>query len=76
MYSVLDPEKLGNKINSANITERVRDVWHLLKLLREVWMKVGLKKLENNKEVAVKTLLNSGATGLFMDIAFAKKKEF
>jgi len=39
-------------------------------------MKVGLEKLENHKGVAVKALLDSGATGLFMDIAFAKEKEF
>ena len=37
-------------------------------------MKVGLEKLENHERVAVKALLNSGATGLFMDTAFAKEK--
>jgi len=35
-----------------------------------------LEKLESYKGVAVKTLLNSGATGLFMDTKFAKEKEF
>ena len=45
-------------------------------LLREVWMKVGLEKLENHKGVAVKALLDSGATGLFMDMTFAKEKGF
>jgi len=39
-------------------------------------MKVGLKKLESHKGVAVKTLLDSGATGLFMDTTFARKKGF
>jgi len=39
-------------------------------------MKVELKKLENHERVAVKALLDSRATGLFMDTAFAKKKEF
>jgi len=76
LYSVLRLEKLGNKLNSTNMTERVRDVWHTLQLLREVWMKVELKKLENHKRVVVKALLDSRATGLFMDIAFAKEKEF
>jgi len=37
---------------------------------------VRLEKLENYKGVAVKVLLDSGATGLFMDIAFAKEKGF
>jgi len=76
LYNVLYPEKLGNKLNSTNMTKRVRDVWHILQLLREVWMKVGLKKLESHEGITVKTLLNSRVTGLFMDIAFAKEKGF
>ena len=76
MYSVLRPEKLGNKSNFTNTTERVRDAWRMLQLLREVWLKVGLEKLENHKGVAVKALLDSRATGLFMDMTFAKEKGF
>jgi len=72
----LNPEKLGNKFNCTNTTERVRDVQHTLQLLREVWMKVGLEKLENHEGVAVKALLDSRATGLFMDITFAQEKGF
>jgi len=41
-----------------------------------VWIKVGLEKLENYEGIAVKVLLDSGVTGLFMDIAFAKEKGF
>ena len=76
MYSVLCPEKLGNKLNFINTTERVRDVRYTLRLLREVWMKVGLEKLENYEGVAVRALLDSGAMGLFMDTTFAREKEF
>ena len=76
LYSVLCPEKLGNKFNYTSTTERIRDVRHTLWLLREVWMKVGLEKLENHKGVAVRALLDSGATGLFMDITFAREKGF
>jgi len=39
-------------------------------------MKVELEKLKNHEGVAVKALLDSGATGLFMDITFAKEKGF
>jgi len=39
-------------------------------------MKVGLEKLESYEGVAVKVLLDSGATGLFMDTAFTKEKRF
>jgi len=37
---------------------------------------VGLEKLESHGRVAVKVLLDSGATGLFMDTTFAKEKGF
>jgi len=39
-------------------------------------LKVGLEKLENHEGVAVKALLDSGATGLFMNTTFAKEKGF
>jgi len=71
LYSILCPEKLGNKFNCTNTTKRVRYVQHTLWPLREVWMKVGLEKLENHEGVAVRALLDSGVTGLFMDTTFA-----
>jgi len=39
-------------------------------------MKVGLEKLKNYKGVVVKVLLDSRATGLFMNTKFIKEKEF
>ena len=51
-------------------------MWHILWLLWEVWVKVGLEKLENHKGIVVKALSDSGVTGLFIDTAFAKKKGF
>jgi len=54
LYSVLRPEKLGNKLNLSNTTERVRDVQCTPWPLWEVWIKVGLEKLKSHKEVAVK----------------------
>ena len=76
LYSVLHPEKLGNKLKFTNTTERVKDMWYTLWPLREVWMKVGLEKLENHEGIAVKVLLDSGATGLFMGMTFAREKGF
>jgi len=76
MYSVLHLEKQGNKLMSTNTTERVRDIQCTLQPLREVWLKVGLEKLEGHEGVAVKALLNSSTTGLFMDTTFAKEKRF
>jgi len=76
VYSVLHPEKLGNKLNSINTTERVRDIRCILQPLREVWLKVGLEKLESHEGIAVKALLDSGVIGLFINTTFAKKKGF
>lgn len=39
-------------------------------------MKVGLEKMKNHEEVAVKVLLDSRVTGLFIDTKFAKEKGF
>jgi len=72
----LHPEKLGNKVSCQSNTEGERDIQHTLWLLREVWVRVGLEKIENHKGVAVKVLLDIGATGLFMDTKFAKEKGF
>ena len=76
MYSILYLEKLGNKSKFTNTTERVRDIQRTLQPLREVWMRVELEKLESHKGIAVKALLDSGATGLFMDTTFAREKGF
>jgi len=70
----LYPEKLKNKNSYQSNTKRVRDMQHTLQLLKEVWMKVGLEKLKNYEDIAVKALLDSGVTDLFMDTKFAKKK--
>jgi len=69
-------EKLGNKLNSTNTTERVRDIWRILWPLRKVWLKVGLEKLESHEGVVVKALLDSSTIGLFIDTTFAKEKGF
>ena len=39
-------------------------------------MRVGLEKLESHEGIAVKALLDSRATGLFMDTTFAREKGF
>jgi len=69
-------EKLGNKLNFAKNTERVREVRHTLRPLREVWIKVRLEKLKSHERITVKALLDSRATGLFMDTTFAREKGF
>ena len=39
-----------------------RDVRRMFKILREVWMNIGVEKLDTHEDVTVKVLLDSGAT--------------
>jgi len=45
-------------------------------MLREVWLNIGVEKIDIHKGVAVKALLDSGATGMFMDNRTAAKHGF
>jgi len=53
-----------------------RDVRRTIKMITEVWMKVGIKKLDSHEGVTVKALLDSGATGLFAGRKFVEKHGF
>jgi len=44
-----------------------RKVGRTFKLLREVWMSIGVEKLDTHEGVTVKALLDSSTTGMFMD---------
>jgi len=45
-------------------------------LLREVTVKIGLERIDTQKGIMVKALLDSGATGLVMSSEFARKQRF
>jgi len=64
--------KLDNGSSTQNV-ERVKDVRRTIKLLREVWIQVEVEKIDTHKGVSVKALLDSGATGLFVDKKFVGK---
>jgi len=44
--------------------------------LREVWMRIGMEKIDTHEGVTVKALLDSGATGMFVDRKFAERSRF
>jgi len=50
-----------------------REVRRTFKPLREVWMNVGIERVDTHKGRTVKALLDSGATGLFMSKGLAQK---
>jgi len=60
----------------AKVAAEERDVRRTLKPLREVWLEVGIEKLDNHKGVMVKALLDSGATGIFVDKKFVEEHSF
>ena len=45
-------------------------------LLREVTVKIGLERIDVQKEVIVEVLLDSEATGVVMSSEFARKQGF
>jgi len=67
--------KLDNGSSTQNI-KGVRDVKRTMKLLREVWMQVGVEKIDTYKGVSIKALLNSRVIGLFVDKKFVEKWRF
>jgi len=44
--------------------------------LREVWMRIGIEKIDTHEGVTVKVLLDSGATGMFVDRKFTERSGF
>ena len=45
-------------------------------MLRKVMVKIGLERIDIQKEVTVEALLDSGAIGLVMSLKFIRKQEF
>jgi len=45
-------------------------------MLREVWLNIGVEKIDMYEGVVIKVLLDSGATGMFMDRQMVAKHGF
>jgi len=56
--------------------DRQRDVRRIFKMLREVWLNIGIEKVDTHEGITVKALLDSGVTGMFMDKKMAAKHGF
>jgi len=44
-----------------------REVRRMFKMLREVWLDIGVEKVDTHEGVIVKALLDNGTTGIFID---------
>jgi len=53
-----------------------RDIRRMLKMLREVWLNIGIEKVDIYEGIMVKALLDSGVTGMFIDKRMAAKHGF
>ena len=53
-----------------------REVRRMFKMLREVWLNIGVEKVDTHEGIMVKALLDSGTTGMFMDQKTVAKHGF
>ena len=61
---------------AAKREDTQRDVRRTLKMLREVWLNIGVEKVDIHEGITVKALLDSGATEIFMDKRVVAKHGF
>jgi len=73
-------QQSGTRKGALKSTEkeknRQRDVRRTFKILREVWLNIGVKKVDTHKGITIKALLDSGVTGMFMNKKTAAKHGF
>jgi len=67
-------KELKEMKEKAKAGERV--VRCTMRPLREVWMRIGLEKIDTHEGVTVKALLDSRATGMFVDKKFVERHGF
>ena len=48
----------------------------MFKMLREVWLNIGVEKVDTHKSVIVRALLDSSMTGMFINRKMAAKHGF
>jgi len=53
-----------------------QEVRRTFKMLREVWLNIRVEKVDTHEGVVIKALLDSGATGMFMDRQTAARHGF
>ena len=71
---ITDPRRITEAVNQKAVQKaEAREVRRTFKPLREVWMNVGIEKIDTHEGRTVKALLNSGAMGMFMSKSLAQK---
>jgi len=62
--------------STAKKEDKQRDIRRTFKMLREIWLNIGVEKVDTHEGITVKALLDSGTTGMFMDKKMAAKHGF
>jgi len=71
---ITDPRRVAETVNQKAVQKvEAREVRQMFKPLREVWMNVGIEKIDTHEGRTVRALLDSGATGLFMSKGLVQK---
>jgi len=71
---ITDLGRVAGTVNQKVVQkEEVREVRQTFKPLREVWMNIGIKRIDIHEGRTVKALLDSGAMGMFMSKSLAQK---
>ena len=70
------PTKRKAQQRDAQAEGIVREVRRMFKILKEVWIDIGIKKVDTHKGIMVKALLDSGMTEMFMDKKIVVKHRF
>jgi len=71
---ITDLRRVTETVNQKVVQKvEVREMRQTFKPLREVWMNVGIEKVDMHEGRTVRALLDSGAMGLFMSKGLAQK---
>jgi len=63
----LSSARSGEPESAVKEGDSQQEVRRTFKMLREVWLNIGVEKIDMHEDVIIKVLLDSSVTGMFMD---------
>jgi len=66
----------GEPESTAREGSSQKEVRRTFKMLKEVWLNIGVEKINTHEDVMIKALLDSGTMGMFMDRQTAARHGF
>ena len=71
---ITDPRRMAETVNQKAVQKR--EAREVRQTFKKVWMTMGIEKIDTYKGRTVRALLNSGATGLFMNKGLVQKEGY